>query len=236
MVKICSNEHYPIPSPYDEHFSKYPFPLSDFQKYAIEAIITGNHTLVTAHTGSGKTLPAEFAIDYFVTTHRKKVIYTSPIKALSNQKYHEFSRKFAPLGISVGLCTGDIKTNPTADLLIMTAEILNNRLFSIQSSANLSFEMNIETELAAVIMDEVHYINDESRGHVWEQTILTLPPHIQMIMLSATLDGPERFADWIQSTRPHEQSIGFTDFECEVKEGSKSEIFRRLEHRMQITT
>ena len=226
MPVICAPVFPESSTEYDHHFAEFGFPLSSFQKHAIAAIVEGHHVLVCAPTGSGKTLPAEFAIRHFILQGRR-VIYTTPIKALSNQKYHEFSRKFAPLGISVGLCTGDIKTNPTADLLIMTAEILNNRLFMMDSpvlilrsgidqssqqsqsttlSTNLSFEMNIETELAAVIMDEVHYINDESRGHVWEQTILTLPPQIQMIMLSATLDGPERFADWIQSTRPHEQS------------------------------
>ena len=213
MPVICS----PVfPEDQDsEHFAGFAFPLSAFQKHAIKAIVEGHHVLVCAPTGSGKTLPAEFAIHHFISqksnTLGNRVIYTTPIKALSNQKYHEFSKKFAPLGITVGLCTGDIKTNPTADLLIMTAEILNNRLFQLeqpgdsssqQSSSNLSFTMDINTELAAVIMDEVHYINDESRGHVWEQTILTLPPHIQMIMLSATLDGPEKFAEWIESTRP----------------------------------
>ena len=200
MPIICSPE-FPEDS---EHFAEFAFPLSSFQKHAIKAIVDGHHVLVCAPTGSGKTLPAEFAIRHFIRLG-KRVIYTTPIKALSNQKYHEFSKKFA--GITVGLCTGDIKTNPTADLIIMTAEILNNRLFQINSSESassngLSFNMDINTELAAVIMDEVHYINDESRGHVWEQTILTLPPHIQMVMLSATLDGPEKFAEWIESTRP----------------------------------
>ena len=195
---------------YDNHFATFPYDLSDFQKHAIKAIVDGHHVLVCAPTGSGKTLPAEFAINHFVSQGRR-VIYTSPIKALSNQKYHDFTMKFP--GISVGLCTGDIKTNPTADLLIMTAEILNNRLFQLSASASatveptksassLSFDMDIEKDLAVVIMDEVHYINDDSRGHVWEQTILTLPPQIQMVMLSATLDGPDRFAEWIESTRP----------------------------------
>lgn len=215
MPLICSPVFTQTDADFEqEHFAGFGFPLSDFQKHAIKAIVEGHHVLVCAPTGSGKTLPAEFAIRHFTQQQstRRRVIYTSPIKALSNQKYHEFSRKFAPYGITVGLCTGDIKTNPTADLLIMTAEILNNRLFQSESVVNsasqqrsnssLSFEMNIETELAAVIMDEVHYINDESRGHVWEQTILTLPPQIQMIMLSATLDGPEKFAEWIESTRP----------------------------------
>jgi len=124
MVKICN-------APYcnhaiQEHFDKFPFSLSDFQKYAIEAIVTGDHVLVTAHTGSGKTLPAEFALEYFVS-QGKKVVYTSPIKALSNQKFFEFTNKYPH--ISFGLMTGDIKTNPNADVLIMTTEILMNYLF-----------------------------------------------------------------------------------------------------------
>jgi superfamily II RNA helicase len=202
MPVICS-PLYPEDreSMYQDHFSTFAFPLSDFQKHAIEAIVDGHHILVCAPTGSGKTLPAEFAIRHF-TGLGKKVIYTSPIKALSNQKYYEFSQKFPEL--QIGLCTGDIKTNPTADVIIMTAEILNNRLFHISGpsdKSSLDFQMDLETELAAVIMDEVHYINDEARGHVWEQTILTLPPQVQMVMLSATLDGPENFAGWIETTR-----------------------------------
>ena len=89
MVKICNTEY--TNEKYKEHFDKFPYSLSDFQKWAIEAIVTGNHIMVTAHTGSGKTLPAEFAIDYFVS-QGKKVIYTSPIKALSNQKFYDFTK------------------------------------------------------------------------------------------------------------------------------------------------
>jgi len=119
MVKICDTP-YPDDSKYQSHFESFSFPLSDFQKYAIEAILSGNHILVTAHTGSGKTLPAEFALQHFVE-QGKKVIYTSPIKALSNQKFYEFTNKYPH--ISFGLMTGDIKTNPNADVLIMTTEI-----------------------------------------------------------------------------------------------------------------
>ncbi len=109
MVKICE-QTYPVNSLeiYQKHFDTFPFPLSAFQKYAIEAIVTGHHILVTAHTGSGKTLPAEFAIEHFVK-QRQKVIYTSPIKALSNQKFYEFTQKFPH--ISFGILTGDIKFN-----------------------------------------------------------------------------------------------------------------------------
>ena len=92
MVKICSDPYFSN-SKYEKYFELYSYPLSDFQKYAIEAIVEGNHVLVTAHTGSGKTLPAEFAIRHF-TQNGKKVIYTSPIKALSNQKYYEFTQKY----------------------------------------------------------------------------------------------------------------------------------------------
>jgi len=199
MVKIC-DAPYPSNSKYESHFELYPYPLSDFQKYAIEAVVEGHHVLVTAHTGSGKTLPAEFAINHFVG-QGKKVIYTSPIKALSNQKYYEFTQKYPH--ISFGLFTGDIKTNPDAEVLIMTTEILMNYLFNLsdtdKSNAHLQFQIDIRRDLACVVFDEVHYINDLHRGQTWEQTILMLPLHIQMVMLSATIDAPERFADWVQT-------------------------------------
>ena len=201
MVFI-GNTEYPSESEYNVYFDKYPYELSSFQKHAIEGIVNNHHVLITAHTGSGKTLPAEFAIEHWVSKG-KKVIYTSPIKALSNQKFFEFSTKYPH--ISFGLFTGDIKTNPEADVLIMTTEILMNRLFndslgSLQNKNIMQFQMDFEQELAAVIFDEVHYINDEDRGRVWEKTILMLPNHVQMVMLSATMDKPERFAAWIENT------------------------------------
>ena len=124
MVRICCEPY--TNTLYNGHFELFPFELSDFQKYAIESIVDGNNCLVTAHTGSGKTLPAEFALQHFVE-QGKKVVYTSPIKALSNQKFYEFQNKYPH--ISFGLFTGDIKTNPEADVLIMTTEILMNKLF-----------------------------------------------------------------------------------------------------------
>jgi len=206
MVKICDTL-YPAENDavYSEYFEKYPYTLSSFQKWAIEAIVGGNHVLVTAHTGSGKTMPAEFALEHFTAKNpKKKVIYTSPIKALSNQKYYEFSQKFPH--ISFGILTGDIKTNPEADVLIMTTEILMNTLYFKTKEGNkdvskdvLMFDMDFDTELACVIFDEVHYINDAHRGHVWEETIMMLPQHIQMVMLSATLDSPEKFAEWCET-------------------------------------
>jgi len=212
MVKICDCESpYPTENEatYNEHFNKFPYELSNFQKYAIESIVEGNHVLVTAHTGSGKTLPAEFAIEYFVSKG-KKVIYTSPIKALSNQKFYEFTKKFPH--ISFGILTGDIKSNPEADVLIMTTEILQNTLYKKNAMSSTTsqvsvpslpltttFDMDLNNELACVIFDEVHYINDPDRGKVWEETIMMLPRHVQMVMLSATLDKPEKFADWCEN-------------------------------------
>jgi superfamily II RNA helicase len=196
LIKNCKFND----SEYNNYFENYSYELSDFQKHAIKAIVDGDHVLITAHTGSGKTLPAEFAIQHLVTAG-KKIIYTSPIKALSNQKYYEFSKKYPH--ISFGLLTGDIKTNPEADVLIMTTEILMNRLFDTDKKkhAHLSFDMNIQEDLGAVIFDECHYINDKHRGQVWEQTIMMLPAHIQMVMLSATIDNPERFANWCESVK-----------------------------------
>ena len=225
MVKITDDKtDFSSDSKYQSYFESFPYPLSDFQKHAIAAIVDGDHALVCAPTGSGKTLPAEFAIRHF-TGLGKRVIYCSPIKALSNQKLFDFTRKYPD--ISFGLLTGDIKTNPTAQVLIMTTEILMNRLFTLSkdttkdttkasskamsndlsndstnvlSNDSLSFDMDIENELGSVIFDELHYINDKHRGHVWEQSILMLPKHIQMVMLSATLDDPVKFARWCEGT------------------------------------
>lgn len=169
---------------YDEHFNLFTYTLSDFQKESIQAIVDGNHSLVTAHTGSGKSLPAEFAIQFF-TKQGKKVIYTSPIKALSNQKYYDFVHKYPH--ISFGIMTGDIKINPEAQVVIMTTEILMNSLF-----------VGPIPDLACVVFDEIHYINDAERGKVWEQSILMLPKDVQMVMLSGTIDSPEKFAAWCE--------------------------------------
>lgn len=226
MVFLC-NTPYPQASQetHQSYFDRYPFPLSDFQKYAIEAIVKEQHVLVTAHTGSGKTLPAEFGISHF-HEKGKKVIYTSPIKALSNQKYYEFSKKYPH--ISFGLFTGDIKTNPEADVLIMTTEILMNYLFvstqdkksedttvfsqpANEFASGLPFQIDIQNELGCVVFDEVHYINDKERGQTWEKTILMLPDHIQMIMLSATIDNPEGFAKWCEKDGSKQVWLASTD-------------------------
>jgi len=210
MVKICEY-NYPKENEgdYVSYYQNYSYELHDFQKWSIEAIVTGNHVLITAPTGSGKTFGGEFAINYF-HSQGKKVIYTSPIKALSNEKFYSFTQKYPH--ISVGLITGDIKTNPDADVLIMTTEILLNKLYQIKSKipnlkSSVSFEMDIQNELGCVVFDEIHFLNDEARGHVWEQTIMMLPPHVQMVGLSATLDNPEKFARWLE-TRGTMEPVG----------------------------
>ena len=133
MVFTCDQPFVTIQQ-YKDIFSQYPFELSNFQKYAIQAIEKEKHILITAHTGSGKTLPAEYAIQKYCR-QGKKVIYTSPIKCLANQKFHDFSKKFPD--ITFGILTGDIKTNPEADCLIMTTEILRNTLFQKQMDRTL---------------------------------------------------------------------------------------------------
>jgi superfamily II RNA helicase len=197
-LHICPTS-FPHDDIYAMHFQQYaPLQLSPFQKWAVKAIVDGDNVLITAHTGSGKTLPAEFAINFF-KAQNKKVIYASPIKALSNQKLYDMRRKYPH--ISFGLLTGDCKDNPEADVLIMTTEILRNTLFNRQqqnfAEGALAFNMDVDKDLAAVVFDEVHYINDVERGSVWEQSILLLPPQVQLVMLSATIDRPEAFATWI---------------------------------------
>ena len=210
MVIIC-NKSFDDNTNYNKFFNYFTnFELSNFQKWAIKSIVDNDHILITAHTGSGKTLPAEFAIQYFAS-QGKKVIYTAPIKALSNTKLHDLRNKYPH--ISFGIITGDITDNPDADVLIMTTEILphtlNNKNINDKTNNNikLSFDIDIENELAAVIFDEIHYINDPERGNVWEQAILMLPPHIQLIMLSATIDRPEIFADWIENKKREQSNL-----------------------------
>jgi superfamily II RNA helicase len=213
MVKLCSFD-YPTDNEekYKEHYTLFPYELNPFQKHSIEAIIEGNHTLVTAHTGTGKSTCAEFAIHYFVGKG-KKVIYCSPIKALSNQKYYDFTQKFP--NFTIGLLTGDIKTNPDANVIICTTEILTNYLFTMNKNDSkkdaLDFNIDIENDVACVVFDEVHFINDPERGAAWEKSFMMLPPHIQLVMLSATIDNALGFAEWIEMGRYGKNSIAESD-------------------------
>jgi superfamily II RNA helicase len=183
---------------------KYTFPLDEFQKHAIVSINKNHNVLVTAATGSGKSLVAEYAIERGIE-RGKKVIYTSPIKSLSNQKFYEFKQKFPH--ISVGILTGDIKFNPTADCIIMTTEILRNLLYNKNikiDGQSLEIEIDVYNEVETVIFDEVHYINDRDRGTVWEECIMLLPREINLVMLSATIDRADKFAMWIHQIKDKE--------------------------------
>lgn len=198
-IKICEN---PYSGKDYQIFQNYPFQLDDFQKYAIQAIEEKENVLVMAGTGSGKTLCAEHAIEKSLQLG-KKVIYTSPIKSLSNQKFNEFNRKWP--GDRVGILTGDIKFNPDGQILIMTTEILRNLLYhneiKLDPITGASLRLNIKEEVFSVIFDEVHYINDPDRGKVWEESLILLPKCVNLVLLSATISGAESFGQWLQDIK-----------------------------------
>jgi len=180
-------------------FSKFAFELDNFQKHAISSIDQGKNVLVTAFTGSGKTLIAEYATMRSLE-RGKKIIYTSPIKSLSNQKFYEFKHKFSEA--SVGILTGDVKFNPFSNITIMTTEILRNMLVRQGAATQPDIvTIDLEKEVDTVVFDEIHYINDKDRGKVWEECLIMLPKHIQLVLLSATIDRAEEFAQWLCQVR-----------------------------------
>ncbi|XP_030080792.1 helicase SKI2W [Drosophila hydei] len=166
---------------------EFPFELDVFQKQAILKLEQRQYVFVAAHTSAGKTVVAEYAIA-LSKRDLTRTIYTSPIKALSNQKYRDFRKTFK----DVGLITGDLQIEPTASCLIMTTEILRSMLYC---------GSDITRDLEYVIFDEVHYINNPERGHVWEEVIILLPDHVNIIMLSATVPNTMELADWVGSTK-----------------------------------
>ena len=166
---------------------KFDFELDTFQKRAILLLEQHQSLFVAAHTSAGKTVVAEYAIA-LAKKHHKKAIYTSPIKALSNQKFRDFKDTFN----DVGIITGDVQLEKTAQCLIMTTEILRSYLYRND---------NIMSDVEWVIFDEVHYINDEERGVVWEEVLIMLPPDVRIVMLSATVPNAEDFAEWVGQTK-----------------------------------
>ncbi|PWG66863.1 DEAD/DEAH box helicase [Bifidobacterium callitrichidarum] len=166
-----------------------PFDLDDFQIEANEALENGSNVLVAAPTGAGKTVVADFAI-YLAQERNVKAFYTTPIKALSNQKYHDLVNVYGP--DRVGLLTGDTSINSEADIVVMTTEVLRNMLY--ERSSTLS-------ALRYVILDEVHYLADKFRGPVWEEVIIHLPKSVKIVGLSATVSNVEDFSNWIASVR-----------------------------------
>jgi antiviral helicase SKI2 len=172
-----------VPEPARE----YPFELDTFQKEAVYHLENGDSVFVAAHTSAGKTVVAEYAIA-LAARHMTKAIYTSPIKALSNQKFRDFRLEFD----DVGILTGDVQIRPEASCLIMTTEILRSMLYR---GADLIRDVEF------VIFDEVHYVNDLERGVVWEEVIIMLPEHVTLILLSATVPNTYEFASWVGRTK-----------------------------------
>ena len=169
--------------------------LDKFQEDAIKAVDNNHSAVVSAPTGSGKTLIADYIIDKDIEEDIK-VIYTAPIKALSNQKYKEFSEAFGE--DKVGLLTGDVVINPEAKVLIMTTEIYRNMALGNDHSLN---------NLSYVIFDEIHYINDVERGYVWEESIIFSDENVRFLCLSATIPNAKEFARWIESIKNHEVKV-----------------------------
>ncbi|KAI9849570.1 MAG: ATP-dependent RNA helicase mtr4 [Thelocarpon superellum] len=176
----------------------WPFTLDPFQQVSIASIERGESVLVSAHTSAGKTVVAEYAIAQSLRNNQR-VIYTSPIKALSNQKYREFTAEFG----DVGLMTGDVTINPTATCLVMTTEILRSMLYR---------GSEIMREVAWVVFDEIHYLRDKARGVVWEETIILLPDKVRYVFLSATIPNAMQFAEWITKTHSQPCHVVYTDF------------------------
>ncbi|CAL1711225.1 unnamed protein product [Somion occarium] len=191
---IPISQHVPPAKPVRE----YNFTLDPFQQVSVYAIQRNESVLVSAHTSAGKTVVAEYAIAQCLQ-NKQRVIYTSPIKALSNQKYREMLAAFG----DVGLMTGDVTINPSATCLVMTTEILRSMLYR---------GSEIMREVAWVIFDEIHYMRDKERGVVWEETIILLPHSVRYVFLSATIPNAMQFAEWICKSHEQPCHVVYTDF------------------------
>jgi ATP-dependent RNA helicase DOB1 len=186
------------PAFHGEMAKQYPFQLDPFQSVSIACLERNESVLVSAHTSAGKTAIAEYAIALSFRD-KQKVIYTSPLKALSNQKYRELSQEFS----DVGLMTGDVTLQPNAACLVMTTEILRAMLYR---------GSEVIKEVGWVIFDEIHYMKDRERGVVWEESIIFLPPAIKMVFLSATMSNATEFAEWICNLHKQPCHVVYTDF------------------------
>ena len=199
--EFVAPEGYEAPEPKGEDYVRareYPFTLDPFQQKATECIDVGESVLVAAHTSAGKTVVAEYAIALSLRNNAR-VIYTSPIKALSNQKFREFTEEFE----DVGLMTGDVTINPSASCLVMTTEILRSMLFR---------GSEIMREVAWVVFDEIHYLRDATRGVVWEETLILLPDTVKYVFLSATIPNAREFASWISKLHKQACHVVYTDY------------------------
>lgn len=182
----------------------FDFKLDDFQEEAIKNIQEGKSVVVCAPTGAGKTCIAQSAI-HLALENNQRIFYTTPLKALSNQKYHDFSEKYGHE--NVGLLTGDTTINRDAKIVVMTTEVFRNMLYGTTFG---SLTDNLK-DVRYVVLDEVHYMNDESRGTVWEESIIYCPTSIQIIALSATVQNSKQLTDWINTVHSKTEHI-YTDF------------------------
>jgi ATP-dependent RNA helicase HelY len=173
----------------------YPFELDEFQRRACRAVEAGEGVLVAAPTGAGKTVVGEFAIHLALEQHRK-CFYTTPIKALSNQKFTDLVDRYGP--DTIGLLTGDNSINGDAPVVVMTTEVLRNMLYTGSTAI---------ADLGFVVMDEVHYLADRFRGAVWEEVIIHLPESVQLVSLSATVSNAEEFGAWLTAVRGTTQVV-----------------------------
>ncbi|KAJ6857735.1 hypothetical protein NC651_039226 [Populus alba x Populus x berolinensis] len=181
-----------------EMAKSYKFELDPFQKVSVACLERNESVLVSAHTSAGKTAVAEYAIA-MAFREKQRVIYTSPLKAFSNQKYRELHQEFQ----DVGLMTGDVTLCPNASCLVMTTVILRGMLYR---------GSEILKEVAWVIFDEIHYMKDRERGVVWEESIIFMPPEIKMVFLSATMSNATEFAEWICHLHKQPCHVVYTDF------------------------
>uniref|UniRef100_A0A2K6LEN3 Exosome RNA helicase MTR4 n=1 Tax=Rhinopithecus bieti TaxID=61621 RepID=A0A2K6LEN3_RHIBE len=198
-VALPADEDYlPLKPRVGKAAKEYPFILDAFQREAIQCVDNNQSVLVSAHTSAGKTVCAEYAIA-LALREKQRVIFTSPIKALSNQKYREMYEEFQ----DVGLMTGDVTINPTASCLVMTTEILRSMLYR---------GSEVMREVAWVIFDEIHYMRDSERGVVWEETIILLPDNVHYVFLSATIPNARQFAEWICHLHKQPCHVIYTDY------------------------
>ena len=183
---------------------KFDFELDDFQKEAVDYINNGKSIVVCAPPGAGKTCIAESAIQKALEEDTR-LFYTTPLKALSNQKFYDFGKKYGTG--NVGLLTGDTSINREAPIVVMTTEVFRNMLYNTNFG---SLKDNLR-DVKYVVLDEVHYMNDEQRGTVWEESIIYCPNNIQIIALSATVANSKQLCDWINTVHSKTELV-YTDF------------------------
>ena len=182
----------------------FPFELDDFQKEACKCIENKESVVVCAPTGAGKTVIAEFAIQCALKND-ERIFYTTPLKALSNQKFNDFSQKYG--ADKVGLLTGDSSFNRNAQIVVMTTEVFRNMLYCTNFG---SISDNMQ-KVRYVVLDEVHYMNDEQRGTVWEESIIYCPTDVQIIALSATVANADKLTEWINTVHSKTKLINKKD-------------------------